>query len=252
MINRDLIAGSEPFLRLGRGETGRIGCVLIQGFSGTPFEMLGLGEALAGAGYAVLGVRLAHHGTAAADMNRSRWWDWYYSALDGCHLLRGICEQVVVIGLSMGGVTALSLAANFPVAGVVCMSTPAVYMDKEWQMKLARVFWRLKPLIDKPQEEEKEPWPSYKAIPVRSAGELLDYNRQLVEVLPKITVPALLLHSADDAKVPPKNLDFIFDLIQSADKKKLLLEAGGHVMTEGEARERVYQEVIAFLDRLSG
>ena len=96
------LKGGEPFFGLGDGTNGSVGCLLIHGFTGTPFEMRGLGEWLAGEGYTVLGPRLTHHGTTAADMNRSRWWDWYYSALDGWHLLNQICDEVVVVGLSMG------------------------------------------------------------------------------------------------------------------------------------------------------
>jgi carboxylesterase len=245
-----LIKGSEPFFMPGSGANGRVGCLLIHGFTGTPFEMLGLGEALAAEGYTVLGPRLAHHGTSAADMNRSRWWDWYYAALDGYHLLQAMCDQVAVIGLSMGGVIALTLAANNPVVGVVGMSTPAIYMENETRMKLARLFWWLKPLLGKPAEEKDGGWPSYKQYPVRAAGELMVYRRQLAHVLPLVTAPALLIHAADDKTVPSENLAYIYEQINSAEKNRIIFETGGHVITEGAAKQRVYQEVIAFLNRL--
>jgi carboxylesterase len=237
--------GSEPFYVQG----GSVGCLLIHGFTGTPYEMRGLGNRLAAAGYTVLGPRLAHHGTNAADMNRSRWWDWYYSALDGWHLLNGVCDQVFVIGLSMGGLTALLLAANNPVAGVVVMSTPGIYRDQR-RMRLARYLWRLKPLLGKPERETAaESWPSYRLYPVRAAGELLVYIDAMVEALPAVTTPVLMMHAVGDAAVRPENLDYIYENIGSVVKQKVWIERGGHVMTEDVDKERVYQEVIDFLTK---
>ncbi len=65
-----------------------------------------LGEHLATQGYTVFGPRLTHHGTAPAELNRSRWWDWYFSALDGWHILNALCKKIAAVGLSMGGAMA--------------------------------------------------------------------------------------------------------------------------------------------------
>ncbi len=250
---KTLIRGSEPFFWLGGdGDSGRVGCLLIHGFTGTPFEMRGLGKRLVAEGYTVLGPRLAHHGTQAADMNRSRWWDWYLAALDGWHMLNNICERVVVIGLSMGGLTALLMAANNPVTAVVAMSTPAAYMFNEGQLKMARYVWRVLPVLKKSAGEKDEPdWPSYGEFPVRATAELMDYKEALLAALPAVAAPALLLHAVDDPTVPFDNLDYIYDQIGSAEKQKVVVERGGHVMTEGSEKEGVYQEVIAFLSKVS-
>ncbi|NTV37277.1 MAG: carboxylesterase, partial [Anaerolineaceae bacterium] len=50
---------AEPFLLPG----GKVGCLLIHGFTGTPKEMRWWGEDLAGRGYTVLAPRLAGHAT---------------------------------------------------------------------------------------------------------------------------------------------------------------------------------------------
>src|SRR5512140_2984466 len=107
--------GAEPFLLPG-GETG---CLLIHGYTGTPFEMRMLGDFLAQAGYTVLAPRLSGHATQPEDMLRGRWQDWQASVEDGLNLLKGCTERQVVMGLSLGGVLALLTAARFPVSGVV-------------------------------------------------------------------------------------------------------------------------------------
>ena len=131
----DLIPGAEPFFYTGTP----VGCLLLHGFTATPNEVRPLGEALAAEGYTVLGPRLTHHGSDPGDMTRSRWHDWYLSALDGWHILRDTCAQIVPIGISMGGATALLLAARQPVTAVVSMSAP-IYLPMSPRLALVRAI----------------------------------------------------------------------------------------------------------------
>ena len=59
-------------------------CLLIHGFSGTPYETRALGEALQARGHAALGVRLAGHGRTVEELERSTWQDWYRDVAAGC------------------------------------------------------------------------------------------------------------------------------------------------------------------------
>ena len=112
--------GGEPFFYLG----GRTGCLLTHGFTGTPYEMHGLGRGLADHGYTALGVRLFAHATQPKDLKRARRGDWKASVLDGYHLLKSHCDNIFMIGLSMGSVLTLSLAPQLDIKGLVVMSTP--------------------------------------------------------------------------------------------------------------------------------
>ncbi|NLK52151.1 MAG: alpha/beta fold hydrolase [Syntrophomonadaceae bacterium] len=92
---------------------GDIGCLLIHGFTGSPPELLPLGEYLVDQGCTVLAPLLAGHGTSAEDLARTRWTDWLKSAMIGLDRLRAEpVKQVYLIGLSMGGLLALLLAVN--------------------------------------------------------------------------------------------------------------------------------------------
>ena len=115
-----IIPKAEPFFFPG----GPTGCLLVHGFTATPQVMRNLGEYLNKQGFTVMGVRLAGHATSIEDMIRSRYADWLASVEEGWHLLQGITERVFLMGHSMGGSLSLILAARFPVAGVVGMSTP--------------------------------------------------------------------------------------------------------------------------------
>ena len=103
---------------------GPIGVLLIHGLSGQPDEMRPLGDHLAGQGFTVLGPWLKGHDTNPKDLPRNDWTDWAASAREAYDHLKGRCEKVFVGGLSMGGLQALHLAAQVPVAGVIALSTP--------------------------------------------------------------------------------------------------------------------------------
>ncbi|MGH2537955.1 MAG: alpha/beta hydrolase [Candidatus Promineifilaceae bacterium] len=238
-----LTPGAEPFFLAG----GPAGCLLIHGFTGTPFEMRDLGEAVAAAGYTVLAPRLFGHGTRPADMNRAHWQDWYLSALDGYHLLAGICPQVAAIGLSMGGATALMLAANEPLAAVVSLGTPILLASVDRRLRFARAIGRFRRYQPKPADESGLELPSYSVWPVPALAELLDYLKAVDEALPRVSAPALLLHARADQTVPAHNLEYIAGRVGSADKEVGWLEAGDHVITMDAGREAASERILAFL-----
>jgi len=83
------IPSAEPFLHVGD----RVGCLIVHGFTGTPYEMRPLGDYLFEEGHTVLGVRLAGHATDPTDLSRIRWRDWLMTIEDGLNLLKGVSDQ---------------------------------------------------------------------------------------------------------------------------------------------------------------
>lgn len=244
MWTLDLVTGAEPFFFSG----GPVGCLLIHGFTATPNEVRGLGEYLAGQGYTVLGPRLAHHGSVPADMNRSRWHDWYLSALDGWHLLNGVCEQIVPIGMSMGGTTALLVAARQAVTAVVAMSAP-IYIPADPRFPLLRAIGMVQPFLEKEGWEESQRASRYRVLPTQAVGELRHYLEVVERALLAVTVPALLLHSRADETVPPDSMERIYRRLGSREKEMVWYEDARHVLTEdADYREDVYRRLTEFVD----
>ena len=99
-----VIDGAKTFLLEG---SNRKAVLLIHGYTGTPSEMLPLGNYLNQLGYTVLCRRLPGHGTSVGDLERTTAEDWYSAAKDACEGLLGRYEDVYVAGLSMGGVLAI-------------------------------------------------------------------------------------------------------------------------------------------------
>lgn len=137
------IPTAEPFFFPG----GKTACLLVHGFTGSPKEMRWMGEYLAGQGYTVLGIRLAGHATCPEDMMRTRWRDWLASVEDGWNILCTSSQRIFLMGLSMGGILSLVFASQFPVTGVVTMSTPYALHDK--RLAFARLLSVIIPHVDK-------------------------------------------------------------------------------------------------------
>ncbi len=247
-------AGAEPFF-IPAGETG---CLLTHGFTASPQEVRDLGSHLAQHGYTVLGVRLFAHGTQLEDMNRARWTDWLGSVEDGYYLLRDFCKRIFFVGSSVGGSLSLILATEFPNAGVVTLATPFRLPPYPRLKRLKPVLKPLSYLIpaiakgppdwhDPKAQDERV---AYTGYPLRAILELEPMLAAMRSTLPKVHVPALLMHSKNDRFIPPDHMQLIYDHLGSSDKGMAWVEDSSHVITSDAERTVVFETVTAFIQRI--
>jgi carboxylesterase len=246
-----LIPSAEPFFFPG----GSTGCLLLHGFTGTPQEHRELGEYLSERGYSVLAPRLAGHATQPEDIRRMRWWDWVACAEDGYHLLKDTSANIFVIGLSLGGVLSLLLAARFDVAGVVAMSTP-YDLPEDPRLPFINILKFVKPKfkpeisdwVDKEAEKSNLHYPEF---PTSAVLELKDIFTQLRAALQDVHCPTLLIHSRQDKSVYPTHMQSIYDSLGSQTKDMLWLQNCGHNVVRDAERETVFQACHHFIQRFN-
>lgn len=252
-----IIPTAEPFFF--SGDSSKPACLLIHGFTGTPKEMRGMGEFLNGQGYTCLGIRLAGHATDPEDMIRSRWPDWTASVEDGYQLLRGLTDNIFLIGLSMGGILSLLMSTRLNVKGVVAMSTPSRLPTDYpiWFIELISKVMRYRPKSKEPpgsgwfDKTAYQDHVAYAKNPVRSTAELKKLILAMRASLPDVTVPVLLMHSKDERYILADNAEDIYaGLVNATDKTKLYLTGSGHVLPRDASREQVFQAALAFLRRI--
>lgn len=237
-----LMPGAKPFLFAGN----EIGCLCLHGLTASPAEVRWLGEHLSDLGFTTYGPRLAGHGADYRHLAYLSWQDWYLSALDGYHLLRERCKQVYVLGLSMGGLLALLLAAQEPVEGIVVMGTPveSTTSDRLWMakwMKHIRTHIHLPDESDFPQrlkaEQQRRGEPPlgrvrYDTWSFRAIEALNDLMQTVDANLTNVTAPALLIYSKADQTVPISNQPYIHRRLCSTVIRSITLEKSGHILTQ--------------------
>lgn len=121
---------ASPFSFEGDGR----GVVCIHGFTASPFEMRFVGEALARAGMTVRGPTLPGHATSARDLASREWRHWADAVERAIEELSRRCDQVAVVGQSLGGLLALR-AAQERGAGLTAVASLAAPL---WLTPLAR------------------------------------------------------------------------------------------------------------------
>jgi carboxylesterase len=246
MEKMTIMPGAEPFLFSG----GTNGILLVHGFTGTPAEMRLLGEHLHAAGYTVMGIRLPGHGTSPHDMVRTNWHHWYGSVVDGLILLRGFCSNVQVVGLSMGGLLALKLAAEYPVDAVAALSTPVFLANKRIKLlPLYRLFCRFVPKKRRDYDIDPQYFIGYDTTPLSCLASLLELIRIVGEDVRSIQCPVLLVQSKRERTVKPSSAPYLLERIGSSQKEIFWLEKSGHVVTIDIERETVFRRVAEFANQ---
>jgi carboxylesterase len=244
-----VLPGAEPYAHDGS----RTGVLVLHGFTGSPKGVRPWAEHLADAGYTVRLPRLPGHGTTWQEMNRTRWEDWYAVVDAAFRELRDRCDQVFVAGLSMGGalVTLLAVEHGPRVDGLILVN-PACRVD-DVRMRALPVIKGLVPSlvgigndIKKPGQDEG----CYDRIPLRALHSQTRLWATLVRDLPEVTQPVLLLRSAEDHVVPASSSALILSRISSQDVTEIVLHDSYHVATLDNDAPRIFEESVAFIERL--
>ncbi len=246
------LSNAEPFYFPGN----RVGCLLIHGFTGTPYEMRELGERLAARGYTVLGPALAGHATKLEDMLPTRWTDWYASVTAAYDQLRAECDPIFPIGLSLGGALALHLAAHRPIAGVVAISAP--FSIRNPLLPLFQLFPFLYDVIptiakraadvDAVDSNILVHHPEYPAYPTRAAASLIFvFLPHLHDDLRDLGAPVLLIQSRGDRAIPANSMNEYARQIASPQIETLWLERSGHLVLEDVSKEQAFAAILNFV-----
>ena len=198
------------------------GVLLVHGFSGAPGDLAPFGEGLAAQGYRVSAPWLAGHGGGPHELARASAYAWRRSAELG--LLELVEESsgsgVAVLGLSLGGMLAVDLAARFPVRALICVNpAAAVRRRAAW---VAPYLWRVVPFVKIGPEAEDR-------ISVHAVAELVRAVRESAGEAAKVRAPALVLQSKHDPTVRPEASRLLYARIGSREKEFEMVSSYEHV-----------------------
>lgn len=227
----EVAARAAPF-DLGAG--GRGGVLCLHGLTGTPYEVRPLGEALAQAGFRALGPALPGHGSSPEALARVGHEEWVEACRAALLELRSEHAFVATVGLSLGGLLTLLLAAEGRLDAAVAIGTPLrLRAPLPWLVPWLR---HLHPFHPKGEGSDiREPGararhPSYDRMPLAAVAQLLQLQRRVRAGLAAVRAPLLVAHGALDRTADPADADRILRQVASERRRKFLAGASGHVV----------------------
>ncbi|MFP4072219.1 MAG: alpha/beta hydrolase [Desulfovibrionales bacterium] len=247
----------------------RIGCLLLHGYSGSPFEMEYLGGKLRKMGYTVSIPCLPGHASSMEEFSRTRFGDWEEGAVEAYLNLEKQCDQVFVAGLSMGGSLGLLLAERFRPAGVMTMAAPVSlyrlfpFQGADWRLPLVGFLRFIRPLwpVPLPSTESLKiaPCQGYRGMQaLHCLHSFMQGLKRVRKKLPVIQSPLLVLHAPGDRVCRVENSREIIRRAGSRHKSLELLPimetvTSHHLLTTHiETRDRVVELCLAFIEKFRG
>ena len=233
----------------------RNGVYIIHGFTNTTYEVKELAIYLSKQGFYTRADNLPGHGTTPEDCNRCRYSDWIEFVEQGIAEMASQCDNIYVIGISMGSVLALQASSIFPFNAAVFASTVLEFKARFDVRILTPLLHRLHPYTLKKKLYPKEVQDTieffgYDVWPLTALNEMRKLTNKVRKVLPTIKCPALIIHSEADTLSPQSNISLVYDTISSENKEKLIVKKSLHnLFATNPDQEIIFKNIVEFFNR---
>ena len=242
---------------LGEGSSA---CLMLHGFTGSPWDLRPLGEVLSRNGYRVSAIQLPGHCTTPKAMVGVRAGDWKLAAQRALLALEGF-TQIFLVGLSMGALLALIAAARHPdrVAGLALIA-PAVRLRgvgptlAKWGSSLGLL--RLRPWLTKASTDIEDPVqrdaaPLLPAFPSARLLDLWTLQDEALRAAHEIRAPVLIAMANQDHVVSIHGGTALTRaLIQCPRLHWVRIERGFHVIPRDFGSQILAEQVLSFFGEL--
>jgi carboxylesterase len=245
-----IIPGAEAQFHDG----GRAGALVLHGFTGNPVMMQPVTDAFVAAGFTTSMPRLPGHGTTIEDMATTGWADWSAEAERAYRELAAKVDQVVLVGLSMGGTLAVWLAERHPeVAGLVLINAAVLPYDqgsREFLQAMIDAGDVIAPGVGADLADPDAHEPAYEGSPLPSLLTMFDAVDGIQAGLGDITCPALVMQSPNDHVVDPAAADHVAGKL-GGPVERLSLDRSFHVATLDYDKDLVAGSAVAFAEKVT-
>jgi carboxylesterase len=248
-----IIPGAEP--RALTVPDAHMGVVLLHGFGDTPQTLASLAERLRDDGFDVDVPLLPGHGRTLKEFASSNGSEWLAAARAAHSEMRARHTRVALVGLSLGGALAATVAADDPDLERLVLLAP--YVDTP---PLLRMLVRAAPAIgavlpyvggDGSQSildpEAREQALAFGATTPQLVRELVRVADTARASLARVKAPTLYVQSREDNRITEDVARRAFAMLGAHTKKLELLTGCGHVLTVDFCRERVASLVSEWL-----
>lgn len=208
---------------------------------------------------------LRGHSAASPEALRGVTWpDWVADAETALADLLNEADKAIVVGLSMGGLVALTLAADhggeidsivLAAAAIQLASPLAPGRPLAFAAPLVKAVlkkWDIVPEYADPALVQFDT--NYRWAPIDSVIALLDFSQAARKRLGEVRTPALILQSHRDKTVTPASAEIIRDGIATPVEQKRIVwfETSGHEMFRDCERQAIIAVITSYVQERTG
>lgn len=238
----------EPFFF----EAGPRAVLLLHGFTGNSADVRMLGRYLEENGYTSLALQYKGHGVPPEELIHTNPDEWWQSVLDAYHtLLDAGYKEIAVAGLSLGGVFSLKLGYSFPVKGIVTMCAPMSMKTTDLMFEgVLQYAERFNRYFEKNDEAAQKRIDYLKEQGMPSLKELRELVYDVREHVDEVYAPILVVQGRKDNVIDVQSAPYIFETVESNNKKINWYEESGHIITLDKERKQLQEDILDFLETL--
>ena len=263
----DGMGGIRLFTRHWPGENPKASLVICHGVNSHGGQYVRAAQAFAARGLAVTALDLRGRGKSEGERFYTESIDDYVSDLSQTIELarsRNPDLPLYLLGHSAGGVTAVSYALDYQdrIDGLICESFAFRVYAPDVALSVLKGASHIAPHLHvlklKMEDFSRDPeWVAQlladpltkdEVQPVQTVAALARAGDRFEREFDRITLPVLILHGTADKATRPEGSQEFFDNASSADKQLILYEDYYHDLLNDLGRERVMEDIIAWIE----
>ncbi len=247
---KKIIKGAEPFFH----KRGKIGALLVHGFTSTPNEVGFLGDFLEKKNITVYAPLLPGHGTSPDDLIRTSPSDWIESAENAYKELKKYCDEIFIMGNSVGGNIAIILEQKYNPTGLVLLGTPISFRNERIVkilmpsipiIKYIKKYYTKRYLDDYPLIKKIKI--HYSSGPIGKIRDAYKLTKKTYKLLNKVKTPTLVMQSETDYQFEKKNSKKIYKRLGSELKELHFIKDSYHVFIMDKNKEEAFKHIYKFI-----
>ncbi len=252
--------------------------LLIHGLSSSPLEMMSCADALYQAGFSV---RIPHYKSFGFDKSLSNKGvcasrkAWKEEVLQDFKQMQQEYEQIFVVGMCLGAILALELAANVgaQIQGLALLSTPFFYdgWAIPWYRSMIPIIGKtplkkflsykerapygvkneqVRTIIKSAMEKNKISAAGSQKITLFGIHEAYLLTQEVKRTINQINSSILVIHAEEDETASLNNVEYIQKNIQAPKKQVVILKDSYHMITLDNEKHIVAQKITDFFNSL--
>ncbi|MBP0725790.1 carboxylesterase [Bacillus sp. RG28] len=233
-------------------EGGERAVLLLHGFTGHSADVRMLGRFLEKQGYTCHAPHYEGHGVPPEELVHTGPDDWWKDVMNAYQFLKDRGHQkIAAVGLSLGGVFSLKLGYTVPLTGIVTMCSPMYIKSEEIMYQGVLAYAReFKKREGKSEEQIEIEMEEYSKAPMKTLKALQGLIQEVRDDVDTVYTPTFVVQARHDEMINTDSANIIFNNVQSDHKKLKWYENSTHVITLGNERDELHEDVLEFLNSL--